>query len=144
MLEIRKIKKRVRNTNCEFIIVKKNYKIIDVLARVFTSFHLSIKKVIFVNSIQISFWKKYIKFPIWFDRILFPISHTFFTDNIISAHCGFFDRLLHSSALNDEFKFVNKFHFFYRDRFIVRLWLNHYYKKNLNLKKNVILYKKKL
>lgn len=150
------INKRARNSNYQYIVLRKNFRIIRTLVTIHhlntiglfnhNSKHKSCKLVI-LNMYEIFFVVmafKHLKIPFWFIKFIKPflnyIPYTRIPGNIDLLK----SLTVYSSKYQcHEFSQKKKWNLFpfYHSRFILRLWLNFLHNKT-NLTTNVHLYKK--
>lgn len=147
-LSIIKISKRRRNFNYDYIIIRKNYEIVDTIGILYYRIKVGgqDRKVFSINLLKIKKWLLYTNLiiPKWFNKFLVVLRNVSFDSKLYCEVQDIQSQVGLKSHLNDLVKLKKKHLPFYRFKIFTRHFLNLRNSKNYKLKTNVRLYNKKI
>lgn len=137
-LNLKWIKKRERNNSINYIVLRKNYRILETLAIIHYNFGGLQKpsyKLVIVNFARIYYLIETIKLqlPFWFQKFCKPFKHPTFYHKYFFGNPALMKYLTtysHEHDLSLMRKYKHFYYPFYSPFFILRLWLNVYYARN--------------
>lgn len=147
-LSITKISKRRRNSNYDYIIIRKNYEIVDIIGILYYRIRVEgqDRKVFSINLLKIKKWLLHTNLiiPKWFNKFLVVLKNVSFDSKLYCEVLDVQSRIGLHSHLNDLVNLKKKHLPFYRFKIFTRHFLNFRNSKNYKLKTNVRLYYKKV